>query len=307
MLSSGYIKNAALHVGFDMCGIARSRALNENETYFKRWLDEGRSGGLEYLGRNLDKRFDPSKLVEGAKSVVVCAVSYKNHVSDGYPEGAKAKIASYACAGDYHNIIKGLLRNLFMDLQRCSPTLSGRMFVDSAPILEKQFAVEAGLGWIGRQSLLVTRRYGTFVLLGELVLTEEVDKYDSPLMTGGCGECRRCVESCPVGAILPEHSIDAAKCISCATVEAKIKDADDIKRHNRLNGWIFGCDDCQTSCPYNRMAEYHRLPAFNPIFDPRKISPDDWISMDNEVFERQFGTTPLMRCGLDMIKHNLHK
>ena len=304
MLSSLYIKDAAIRAGFDLCGIARCRYFADNEKFFRKWLEEGCSGGLEYLGRNLDKRFDPSRLVPNAKTVVICAVSYKNPVSDGYSEGAQAKIASYACSTDYHDTLKAMLRQVFALLKESCPTLSGRIFVDSAPILEKQFAVEAGLGWIGRQSLLVTPEYGTFVVLGELVLTEEVDNYDSPLRDVGCGECRRCVEACPAGAVLPSRSIDASRCISCATVEAKHRTADTA---NDLHGWIFGCDECQSCCPYNRRAPQHRLPAFDPLFDPREITVDNWLQMNDEEFNKKFAATPLSRCGLEILKRNLIK
>ena len=299
MLSGSYIKETALSIGFDLCGVARCRHLHDNETWFRQWLAEGRSGGLEYLARNLEKRFDPSKLVDGARSVVVCAVSYKNEISDGYPAGSQAKIASYACAADYHTTIKNMLRQLLAALQESCPALSGRAFVDSAPILEKQFAVEVGLGWIGRQSLLVTPRFGTFVLLGELILTEEVDAYDSPLISAGCGECRRCVEACPADAILPTGSIDASRCISCATVEARHRTTD---AENDLHGWIFGCDECQSCCPYNRRAPYHRLPAFDMVFDPREITPDNWLQMSDEEFTERFSSTPLSRSGLRVLK-----
>ena len=302
MLSSLHIKKTAMHAGFDLCGIARCRHLGTNEYFFRQWLAEGYSGGLEYLGRNLDKRFDPSKLVEGARSIVVCAVSYKNAISDGYPDGSRAKIASYACAADYHHTIKSMLRQIFSALKEQHPALSGRIFVDSAPLLEKQFSVEAGLGWIGRQSLLITPEYGSFVVLGELVLTEEVDRYDSPLQGVGCGECRRCVDSCPAVAVLPSRSIDASRCISCATVEAKHRTADVSEN---LHGWIFGCDECQSCCPCNRRAPQHRLPAFDMRFDPREITSDNWLQMSDEEFNKKFAATPLSRSGLDVLKRNL--
>lgn len=303
MLSAEYIKKVALGAGFDLCGVARCRHAESNEKFFKRWLAEGRSGSLAYLERNIDKRFDPSLLVEGARTVIVCAVSYKNAVSGGYADGFNAKVASYACADDYHTIIKGMLRNIFDRLKERYPALSGRIFTDSAPILEKQFAVDAGLGWIGRQSLLVTPQYGSFVLLGELVLTDEADSYDTPLETAGCGECRRCVEACPAGAVL-DRSIDASKCISCATVEAKHRTA---TTSTDLHGWIFGCDECQSCCPFNRRAAEHRNPLFDMRFDPRAMSADEWLAMDDEEFARRFSSTPLMRSGAEIICNNINK
>lgn len=301
MLSKAHIKRLAAEAGFDLCGVARCRHLADNERHFRTWLDSGYSANLGYLSRNLDKRFDPSNLVEGARTVVVCAVNYKNRTSDGYPDGCRTKIASYACTHDYHRTIRQMLRTLFESLRRDFPTLGGRMFTDSAPILEKQFAVDAGLGWTGRQSLLVTPQFGTFVLLGELVLTEEADSYDSPLQQAGCGECRRCVDACPAGAILPSRTVDASRCISCATVEARYADGP----KNALHGWIFGCDCCQSVCPYNRRSPYGRNKAFAPIFNPAEISEDMWTSMTGAEFESRFGTTPLMRSGLDSIKKNL--
>lgn len=301
MLSNDYIKKTARNAGFDLCGVARCKPLPRNETFFREWLDRGCAAGLDYLKRNLDKRFDPSRLVEGAATVVVCAAAYKNPISDGYDDGCRTKVASYACTRDYHASVKEMLRRMFDDLRSVSPALSGRIFVDSAPILEKQFAVEAGLGWIGRQSLLVTPQHGTFVLLGELVLTEEADRYDSPLSGAGCGECRRCIESCPTGAALGEMTIDASRCISCATVEGRA--AADVPLH----GWIFGCDCCQSCCPYNRRAPYGAGERFAPLFDPRTMNADEWRSLSDAEFAQRFGTTPLMRSGLQRIKDNIGK
>lgn len=303
MLASEYIKNAAERAGFDLCGITRCRHLSENERVFRQWLADGRSGGLDYLERNIEKRFDPSKLVAGARSAIVCAVSYKNAISDGYPSACRAKIASYACTTDYHSTIKQMLFSLLAKLKEQYPTLEGRAFTDSAPLAEKQLAVDAGLGWTGRQSLLVTPQYGTFVLLGELIVSEEVDRYDSPV-EDGCGECRRCVEACPAGALLATRSADASKCISRATVEARQGKADDAVN---LHGWIFGCDECQSCCPYNRRAPQHRNSAFDMLFDPRTITADNWDRMSDEEFRERFGTTPLMRSGLAAIKENAAK
>ena len=181
MLDRSFIRQSAAAAGFDLCGVAPCRHLVRNEQFFRRWLGDGRHASLGYLERNLDKRFDVRRLVEGAQTVVVCAVGYKNGLSDGYPDDFRAKIASYALTADYHATIKGMLGDLFGRLRAAEPALAGRAFVDSAPLVEKQLAVEAGLGWIGRQSLLVTPRFGSFVLLGELVLDAACDRYDEPL------------------------------------------------------------------------------------------------------------------------------
>ena len=213
MLDRSFIRQSAAAAGFDLCGVAPCRHLVRNEQFFRRWLGDGRHASLGYLERNLDKRFDVRRLVEGAQTVVVCAVGYKNGLSDGYPDDFRAKIASYALTADYHATIKGMLGDLFGRLRAAEPALAGRAFVDSAPLVEKQLAVEAGLGWIGRQSLLVTPRFGSFVLLGELVLDAACDRYDEPLAGVGCGSCRRCVEACPTGAVCNDRAIDARRCI----------------------------------------------------------------------------------------------
>jgi len=299
MIDSRYIKDLAAQAGFDMCGIARSRHLADNETAFRRWLAHGYDSSLVYLRNNLDKRFDTGRLVEGARSVVVCAVGYKSEISDGYSAGSTAKVASYACNRDYHKSMKKMLLGMLRVLQERYPSLTGRAFVDSAPLLEKQFAVEAGLGWIGRQSLLVTPEFGSFVLLGELVLCDEADRYDSPYVGAGCGECRRCMEACPTGAIVAPMTVDSSRCISCRTIEADPSDA------VGLHGWIFGCDECQSCCPYNKRAAYHRNAAFDPVFDPRDVAPEQWMAMDEQEFAERFGGTPLKRSGLVRIRKSI--
>ena len=299
MLSHNAIKTLATEAGFDLCGIARATRFEQNEQAYNRWLDNGYDSSLEYMRRNCDKRFDVCQLVEKATSVVVCAVSYKSAISGGYSSDDRCKIASYACARDYHKSIKKMLLSMLKQLQAAYPSLQGRAFVDSAPLFEKQYAVEAGLGWIGRQSLLLTPEYGSYVLLGELVVNQEVDKYDTPLQTTGCGECRRCIDRCPTGAIVEPMTINTARCISCRTIESDNNAAID------LHGWIFGCDECQNACPYNKKAKPHNSASFDPLFDPRTISPEEWAAMSEEDFSTRFGSTPLKRSGLERIKKNI--
>ena len=303
MLQNLSIKKLAARAGFDLCGVTPARPFDDSEAHFREWLRAGRHATLGYLERNLDKRFDPSRLVEGARSVVVCAVGYKNHRSDGYPAGCRTRVASYACTRDYHVTLRGMLHSMLAELQRENPGLTGRAFVDSAPLLEKRLAVEAGLGWIGRQSLLVTPQFGTYVLLGELVLTEETDRYDPPFEGARCGRCRNCIESCPTGAIVAPKIIDAARCIACRTIEP-LADAIDANDGDP-DGWIFGCDRCQSCCPHNQKAPMHRNPAFDPLFDPVGIPPETWLAMDEREFVTRFGGTPLLRAGLERIRRTL--
>ena len=301
MLETALIKRLAADAGFDLCGVARCRAFPENEQWFRDWLGKGYHASLGYLERNLDKRFDPGTLVDGARTAVVCAVSYKNRTGEGYPPDHRAKVASYACTTDYHNTIRRMLAGMLDTLCKACPSLTGRAFVDTAPLLEKQLAVEAGLGWIGRQSLLVTPRYGTYILLGELLLTDEADSYDTPFEGSRCGRCRNCLESCPTGALIAPKTVDTRRCIARHTVEKPAEGQPD------LHGWIFGCDRCQSCCPYNQKAPMHANAAFDPLFDPLAMSPDEWLAMDEAEFGRRMGATPLVRSGLERIKGNLRE
>ncbi len=301
MLDRSIIKKLAAAAGFDLCGVAPCRHLAGNEERFRGWLAKGYQASLGYMECNAEKRFDPRRLVEGARTVVVCAAGYKNRAGEGYPAGHRAKVASYACTTDYHTTIRAMLEHLFGELKRLYPALAGRTFVDTAPVAEKQWAVEAGLGWIGRQSLLVTPDFGSYVLLGELLLCDEAESYDTPYAGPGCGTCRQCLDSCPTGAIAAPHLIDARRCIACHTIERAPTEKVD------LDGWIFGCDGCQSCCPYNRKAPYHANRAFDPLFDPVAMTPDEWLALDEEEFAARFGRTPLTRSGLHRIRENTEK
>ena len=301
MLDHRNIKRLAAGEGFDLCGIAPCRHLAENEARFREGLAAGYQSSLDYLERNADKRFDPRRLVERARTAVVCAVAYKNRASEGYPPGCRTRIASYACAADYHTTIRDRLRRMLAALKAAHPALEGRVFVDTAPLCEKQLAVEAGLGWIGRQSLLVTPQYGSFVLLGELILTDEADAYDAPFEGEGCGRCRRCLESCPTGALVRSRMLDTGRCIACHTIEKEPGTEVD------LHGWIFGCDACQSCCPHNLRAPLHRNPAFDPLFDPLAMDEAAWLALDEARFGELFGRTPLTRSGLRRIQRNIRR
>lgn len=299
MLSSVHIKHAAAEAGFDLCGITPAKHFRRSEEVFARWVERGYHSSLSYLERNREKRFDAARLVEGARSVVVCAVGYKSLIGEGYPPQWPAKVASYAACEDYHTVIKSMLRAMSERLRAIYPDLRGRMFTDSAPLCEKPLAVEAGLGWTGRQSLLVTPQFGSFVLLGELVLCDEADRYDTPFEGSLCGACRACVDACPNGAILDDRTIDTSRCISCHTVERQPDNRID------LHGWIFGCDACQSCCPYNRRAPQHRNRRFDPLFDPRTMTAQQWRSLDDVEFAERFGRTPMMRSGRSRIAANI--
>lgn len=301
MLSRNNILHIATEVGFDLCGIASCRHLATNETWFNKWLSAGYQSSLGYLERNIEKRFDPRLLVENARTAVVCAVSYKNRISEGYAPDHRTKVASYACARDYHTTIRSMLDCMLRQLREQHPDLQGRAFVDTAPLAEKQLAVEAGLGWIGRQSLLITPQHGSYVLLGELILCDETDSYDIPFADSRCGNCNACIEHCPTGALVAPYTVDTARCIACHTIEKEPSETID------LNGWIFGCDNCQSCCPYNRHTPQHCNERFDPLFDPTTMTPATWQELSTEEFDRRMGQTPLTRSGLERIKQNVIK
>lgn len=300
MIPRNLIINAALEVGFDVVGVVPATSLDVEYSHFVEWLTDGCHSTLSYMERNREKRFDASKLVEGAKSVVVCGVAYLSEYSRGYLKGCNTKIASYALARDYHITIKEMLRELAEHLKAYSPNIALRMFTDSAPLSEKSYARQAGLGWVGRNSLLVTPKYGSMLLLGEIVMDEIVDEYDKPMESVGCGDCRRCVDACPNGAIRENRTIDTRRCISCRTIEP-LSSGEEIG----LDGWIFGCDQCQSVCPYNKRAEIHRNNRFAPLFNPLEIDECGWLSMSEEEFDAIASQTPLTRAGLHRIKSNV--
>ena len=302
MIPKNLITNAALEVGFDIVGVVPALSLEQESQRFGEWLHSGYHSTLSYLERNSEKRFDASRLVEGARSVVVCGVAYLSEYSRGYPEGWRTKIASYALNRDYHLTVKEMLTALAERLKEYAPELRFRAFTDSAPLAEKSYARRAGLGWIGRNSLLVTPEYGSMLLLGELVINEDIDEYDTPKEYVGCGECRRCVEACPNGAILENRSIDTRRCIACRTIEP-MAEGDSIA----LDGWIFGCDACQSVCPYNRRAKLHKNPNFDPIIDPLALDGEAWLGMTEENFSALAANTPMTRAGLERIKRSVSR
>lgn len=298
MVNSSLIKKLAKEHGFDICGITPATHLQANQIAFDRWIAMGYGEPLEYINRYYDIRFDPSKLVESGKSVIVCAVSYKNQYSHGYDSPHTPKIASYALSRDYHKTIRKRLKKLLGALQNLYPNLAGRCFTDSAPLLEKQLASNAGIGWIGRQSLLISPEFGSFILLGEIVIDDNVDIYDTPYEENGCNGCHKCIDSCPVSAINNDRTIDTRRCISCRTVE--------IENNSKLalNGWIFGCDECQSCCPHNQITPQHNNPDFDPISTP-PTTAQEWREMSEDDFIERFGQTPVKRGGLERIKRLL--
>ena len=293
MTNSEKIRRKALSLGFDLCGIARCRSLERQYDRFKNWLADGCDGGLEYLRRNTGKRFDPGALCEGARSVIVCGVGYHRPPS---AHEVASRIASYAHSRDYHLTIRERLNELSAYLRELVPGASGRVFTDTAPLAEKSWAVEAGLGWIGRNSLLANPRLGSFLLLGEVVTTAELEP-DAPFVRDGCGTCRACVDACPVAAIRPDRR-STARLMKCCTSSSRWVE--------RIT-WLFGCDVCQRACPYNRKAPVSVHDSFAPLAELERLDVDDWLGLDEAGFRRIFGETPLARCGLRRLQERIRR
>ena len=284
------VKEAALACGFDACGVARADALTDMEYALKEWIAMGWHAGMDYMVRNADKRMDVRLLVEGAQSVVCVAKAYASVL----PEGATNHVARYAFHDDYHKTLRDGLYNMAKLLG-----VKGKVCVDTVPISDRHWAQRAGLGWIGKHTLLVTQRWGSWVNLGELVLTEECDEYDTPL-PNGCTNCNCCVEACPNGAISKQGKpmIDARRCVAYNSVENR---ADEWNEGVETNGYIYGCDCCQEACPFNANGVADRLPI--------KASRLHEMQMLEQATEEQFRTMtqdkPMNRITYNMWQRNL--
>lgn len=288
MLKREKIDELMRQAGFDAWGVVCASELSDAKVRFEEWMREGNAYRLDYLARNIDKRFSPALLHEGTRSVIVGAVCYKNRFSEGYEAGFGAKVASYALSKDYHISLREMLRDVAVGLGYTEPR-SVKICVDSAPLAEKSLARLAGIGWIGRNSLIVIRSLGTFVVLCELLVPDECDEYSRPQEDNGCVGCGRCLLRCPTGAILPRGGINTALCISNRTIEEASSEPFDT------HGWVFGCDECQTCCPHNESSPLYRNPRFEPTFSPLDYNAEFWATLTPEEAESRFGTTPLMR------------
>jgi epoxyqueuosine reductase len=305
---SALVKQKALLHGFAAVGISRATFMPEETERLKSWLDKGYHGEMGYMENHFDLRTDPTRLVPGAQSVISLMYNYfpgQTSPSDYEPEAGQdksLKISRYAYGEDYHKVIRRKLKALVADMKQDIGDFHSRVFVDSAPVLERDWAKRSGLGWIGRNTLLIHPRMGSYFFLAEIILDVEM-AYDEP-MRDHCGTCTKCVDACPTDAILPGgYELDASKCISYLTIELK----DDIPDsfHKQMAGWIFGCDICQEVCPWNRFSTPHEEPAFLMSDEVKNLRESDWIDMTEEIFHDLFGKTPLKRAGLEKLKSTI--
>ncbi|SEF83313.1 tRNA epoxyqueuosine(34) reductase QueG [Algoriphagus boritolerans] len=295
------IKSIAKRLGFDFCGIAKAEFLESEAPRLEEWLNRNYQGKMGYLANHFDKRLDPTKLVEGAKTVVSLIYNY-------YPEkqlphqSEDIKLAKYAYGADYHDVIRTKLTEFLEVLREEIGEINGRSFVDSAPVMERQWAQKAGLGWIGKNSLLLNREMGSFFFLAELIIDLEVTP-DLPLAKDYCGTCTACIDACPTDAIVQAGVVDASRCISYLTIELKEAIPDEFA--GKMENWAFGCDICQDVCPWNRFSKPNREPAFQPKDELAGFSNRDWVEMTEETFKRVFAKSAVKRPKFLGIKRNV--
>jgi epoxyqueuosine reductase len=296
---SNFIKQEAKRLGFLACGIAKAEFLTKESPRLEKWLQQGFHGEMSYMENHFDKRLDPRLLVDDAKSVISLAYNY-------YPEQQQNfdsyKISKYAYGEDYHHVIKEKLRELLANIQQEIGEVSGRCFVDSAPILERAWAEKAGLGWNGKHSLLIQKQQGSFFFLAELIVDLELE-YDHPTTTNHCGSCTKCIDACPTEAILPNNTLDASKCISYFTIELKENIPSDFK--NQFQDWMFGCDICQDVCPWNRFSTSHHEPLFDPKKEILEFTKRDWEEITKETFQKVFQKSAVKRTKFSGLQRNI--
>lgn len=297
---SAYIKQEAANLGFAACGIAPSEILHEESTHLEAWLQKGYQAGMGYMERNREMRINPALLVENAKSVIVLLHNYSP--ARRLDETSPYLISAYAYGHDYHDVIREKLNVLMDKMKALVPGIGIRGFVDSAPVLERAWATRAGLGWIGKNSMLITKRNGSYFFISELI-TDAVLDYDPPMGGNYCGDCSRCMDACPTGAITGLREVDANKCISYLTIENKGEIDPALK--GKYKKWIFGCDICQQVCPWNRYASPHNEPAFSPSAELLSLSGAQWEQMNQDDFKRIFKKSAVKRAKFAGIRRNI--
>ncbi len=294
------IKEKSLDLGFAGCGFSRAEALPEDAERLKSWIAKGHHARMGYMANHFEKRTDPTLLVDGARTVI--SLLY-NYYTDRIQSDPQAPILSkYAYGKDYHFVMKDKMHLLFDFIKSMHPEAQGRVFVDSAPVLDRAWAKRAGLGWIGKNSNLISRSAGSFVFIGEIILNLELEYMQIP-ESDFCGSCTRCIEACPTEAILDTRSIDSERCISYQTIENKGEISSELE--GKLSGRVFGCDICQDVCPWNRKAENHREPAFNPEGDLLDLSREQWLKLSREEYQLLFLESAVQRAGYDKLKGNM--
>ena len=298
--NSNLIKDKAIALGFSACGITTVHPLDNERQALESWLAEGMNGSMEYMARYREMRLNPDELVEGVRSVITVLINYFPSQTQSDPEAPI--VSKYAYGKDYHFVVKERLNKLLEFIKSDISPCQGRSFVDSAPILERAWARESGLGWIGKNSLLISREFGSYVFIGELIVDLELD-YDSEIVTDHCGTCTRCIDVCPTGAIVAPRKVDARKCISYLTIENKDEISPDLCV--KLNNRIFGCDICQDVCPWNKKINTTDVIEFQPKYGLLEMNKSEWLKLDKSTYNKMFRRTAFERAGYKKLRNNI--
>ncbi|MEJ6681567.1 MAG: tRNA epoxyqueuosine(34) reductase QueG [Flavobacteriales bacterium] len=294
------IRTEAKRLGFMECRISKAGFLEEEAPRLEEWLANGSHGKMAYMENHFDKRLDPTKLVEGAKSVISLSLNY--YSSETRSDIAAPKISMYAYGRDYHKVIKSKLKALISYIHEEIGEVGGRAFVDSAPVMDKAWAVKSGIGWMGKHSNVLSKKTGSFYFLSELILDLELTA-DSPV-SDHCGKCTACIDACPTGAIIKPYVVDGSRCISYFTIELK----DEIfpkEYHGKFDDWMFGCDICQEVCPWNRFSKEHKEPDFYPHKDLLNMNRAEWEELTEDVFQELFKGSAVKRTKYQGLKRNI--
>lgn len=293
------IKQEAKRLGFLQCGISKAGFLAEEAPRLEKWLNANMHGEMGYMANHFDKRLDPTKLVDGAKSVVTVLLNY--FPAETQKDSQAPKISKYAYGNDYHHVIKGKLRELVNFINEEIGEVGGRAFVDSAPVLDKAWAAKSGLGWVGKNANLIHPKNGSFFFIGELILDIELES-DQPI-NDHCGTCTACIDACPTEAIVEPYVVDGSKCISYFTIE--LKEAIPTEMKGKFDDWAFGCDTCQDVCPWNRFSNSHSEPEFNPHPEMLAMTKQDWEELTEDVFKKVFQKSAVKRTKFSGLKRNI--
>jgi epoxyqueuosine reductase len=297
---SQFIKAKAIENGFDFCGISKAEFLDNEAPRLENWLNRNQHGAMGYMANHFDKRLDPTKLVDGAKSVISVLLNY--YPEKRLPEGEEdLKLSKYAYGTDYHFVLKEKLASLLLAIQEEIGEVSGRIFVDSAPVMDKVWAAKSGLGWIGKHSNLLNRDMGSFFFIGEIICDLDL-AYDGAVQDY-CGTCTRCIDACPTDAITEPFVVDGSKCISYYTIE--LKDSIPQEVQGKFGNWIFGCDICQDVCPWNRFSKPHKTPEFTLPESLAGFTNNDWQEITEEIFREIFRRSPVKRTKYEGLKRNI--
>lgn len=297
---SQQIKAKAIELGFDACGISKAEFLEEEAPRLEAWLNQNYHGKMGYMANHFDKRLDPRKLVEGAKSVITVILNY-------FPEQTLSenddnyKISKYAYGTDYHFVLKDKLKDLMSYISEEIGEVNGRVFVDSAPVMDKVWAKKSGIGWVGKHTNLITREIGSFFFIGEIICDLELQADVG--MKDYCGTCTRCVDACPTDAITQPYVVDGSKCISYFTIELKDAIPEEVK--GKFENWIFGCDICQDVCPWNRFSRPTQIADFRQHPDLEQFTKTDWEEISQEVFQEIFRRSAVKRTKLEGLRRNI--